>query len=133
MPRAKFYYGTKSQLDSKLIENGALYLTTDEDKWYIDMDGDRHSLSGDVITNYIQNINGSATLGNKIGMNVTQVLNGAPSSVFYEYKTFSINLSGVVPPPGTDDGSQILYDSGWGQAPKSTTVNMVVWTSDDIE
>lgn len=45
MPKAKFYYGTKGQLDDKNIENGALYMTTDEEKWYVDMDGERHLLS----------------------------------------------------------------------------------------
>ena len=45
MPKVKFYYGTKGQLDDKNIENGALYMTTDEEKWYVDMDGERHLLS----------------------------------------------------------------------------------------
>lgn len=47
MPRAKFYYGTKGQLDSHAVENGALYLTTDESRWYIDMDDVRHEVVGD--------------------------------------------------------------------------------------
>lgn len=45
LPKAKFFYGTKAQLDAKQIENGGLYMTTDENKWYVDMDGTRHSLS----------------------------------------------------------------------------------------
>lgn len=47
MPRAKFFYGTKAQLDAKPIENGGLYMTTDENKWYIDMDGTRHQLTNE--------------------------------------------------------------------------------------
>lgn len=46
MAQVKFYSGTKSQIDSKQIENGALYLSTDTKSLYIDLNDIRYEISG---------------------------------------------------------------------------------------
>lgn len=45
MALIKFLYGTKEKLNAKDIENGAFYITTDEGKLYLDLEGERLPLT----------------------------------------------------------------------------------------
>lgn len=45
MAIAKFYSGTKQQLDAKSIENGAVYITTDTEEFLVDLDNKRIPLT----------------------------------------------------------------------------------------
>lgn len=48
MAKVKFYSGTKSKIDSKAIEDGAFYVSTDSDELLTDVNGVRKSLSNKV-------------------------------------------------------------------------------------
>lgn len=48
MAKVKFYQVTKAQLDAKAVEEGALYIDTDNDIMYVDIDGTRREIGQDT-------------------------------------------------------------------------------------
>lgn len=113
MPKAKFYYGTKEELDSHEVENGALYLTTDENRWYIDLQDTRHPVTGDHIEQYIKTL----SFTQEQEQVILTYINQENSPIEETIGKYTKSMSGVVPAPGSSDGSKILYDNGWGKKP----------------
>ena len=131
MPKAKFFYGTKAQLDAKQIENGGLYMTTDENKWYVDMDGTRHQLTTEGVDSFSKiSVGGTLisadspedTLTLTAGNNVTLTPNAGSSSITITakdttYSNATSSTDGLMSSEDKDKLDNINVAANWFMEP----------------
>ena len=142
MARLKVYRGTQENLDDKPVEDGALYVTTDTKRLYLDNGSDRIPVADSVtdvkvnnesvVANNVAsitlnkasvglgNVDNTSDLNKPISTATQQALNGKAATV-HSHSAATTSAAGFLPKLGGGTTNFLRADGTWAKPPDTNT------------